>query len=446
MNQEGNIYSNMENGNTVLNNQTVINEFTQGSNVNTNYQTQNLNTNKKRIKICFSIIVVIILIMILGIILYICLQDNNGNYDYQGELSEYVTEIIDGVPIPKGFVASQASGENKKNSGLVIYEGTEPVTDKNVGVSKKTRNQFVWIPVENFNDFVRKSYKINTSEGSLLEQWLTNKLTNEIYTYAEIELDNTNMPVDNQNTDYVSIDTLNEVKNMYRSVKEYGGFYVARYEAGTTFNSKIDSENDLYFQSLKYPVSYAYWNESVSQNGVGAIEKSRSVYTETDENYGVVSTLMYGVQWDTTIEWLKETSNINLIDSTNYGNYAYSELTNFIAQSKYNYSGSPFRYYSTYEYGDDFAAVISGKETKKAGDVWILTTGASEDAKVNNIYDMAGNVSEFTMEYSSDGDNIEGIVRGGQYYDAGKYIPISNRVMSRSCSGFRIALYIKPNN
>ena len=52
------------------------------------------------------------------------------------------------VPIPKGYVMSNVTGETEVKTGLVIYEGEEAVTDSNKEESQKTRNQWVWVPVE----------------------------------------------------------------------------------------------------------------------------------------------------------------------------------------------------------------------------------------------------------------------------------------------------------
>ena len=71
---------------------------------------------------------------------------------------DWVVATVDGVPIPRGFVASGATGENTKNGGLVIYEGTEAVTDTNVETAKRDRNQYVWVPVDDFSRFVRGAY------------------------------------------------------------------------------------------------------------------------------------------------------------------------------------------------------------------------------------------------------------------------------------------------
>ncbi len=56
------------------------------------------------------------------------------------------------VPIPDGFVVSDIQGENIIQNGLVIYEGTDNVSTDESAIT--TRNQFVWIPVDNINQMV----------------------------------------------------------------------------------------------------------------------------------------------------------------------------------------------------------------------------------------------------------------------------------------------------
>lgn len=62
---------------------------------------------------------------------------------------------------------------------------------------------------------------------------------------------------------------------------------------------------------------------------------------------------------------------------------------------------------------------------------------------INNIYDMAGNLSEWTDEKYND----KYIVRGGFYHDNGEEKNICNRQPEDNKSyvnvGFRVVLYIK---
>ena len=74
------------------------------------------------------------------------------------------------APIPVGYVASQVTGENGIDTGLVIYEGTVPVTGTQVGVpgteawtASCERNQWVWVPVPD----VSRIYDTNTRKSKL---------------------------------------------------------------------------------------------------------------------------------------------------------------------------------------------------------------------------------------------------------------------------------------
>ena len=281
-------------------------------------------------------------------------------------LDDSIIDMISGVPIPKGFVASQVTGENTKSSGLVIYEGTEPVTNENVATVRKTRNQFVWVPVEDFSQFKRESF--SSTELS--------NLYTEPYSGANQE-------------------EINEYNQMIESVKKYGGFYIGRYETSDDESGKAQSKKG------QTPLSNIKWGNSMTDLTGGAVEKARTLYS--DSKFGTVSTLIYGVQWDATIRWLEINYPGISKDSSKYGNYTTSV---------------PFK------------------------------TGGSEQYKTNNIYDLAGNMAEWTMEtYNS----VSRVARGGYCNNighSGSMYPISSRISFGAPDilnyvGFRLALYIK---
>ena len=56
------------------------------------------------------------------------------------EALDKIVDVVDGVPIPKGFKVSKEPGENTKNGGLVIIDIAEGSTNG---------NEFVWVPVAN---------------------------------------------------------------------------------------------------------------------------------------------------------------------------------------------------------------------------------------------------------------------------------------------------------
>ena len=361
---------------------------------------------------------------------------------------ENVIAIVDEVPIPKGFVASQATGENTKNGGLVIYEGTTAVTDENVEQAKRGRNQYVWVPVES-KDFVNKFIRQNFG----LDRTISNVLGSD---YWEVVLDKaTNIPHTTQDETYMTTTTLAEVQAMYASVKEYGGFYVARYEAGLDVQRKssateIVTGSSVHSKMGKIPYTFIQWCPSTTMNDDkgGAVEVARSLYPNNSTNVtGVVSTLMYGVQWDRTLAWWLEVgaktgsgNTITSVASSTYGNYS-----DHVINSAEDLNDDAL--VCTTNFNSSYVEKNSSTLTypKSSGTGWALSTGALESAKVNNIYDMAGNMYEWTMEGHS--NNLH-VYRGGYYGCSGGDYPVAFSgtiypYIGTDVYAFRPALYIK---
>ena len=138
------------------------------------------------------------------------------------------------------------------------------------------------------------------------------------------------------------------------SVGIYGGFYIAKYEAGipgTTQSVTTDHNTPVSGDIL--PVSkpnVGVWNFITRADAISLSDKMID-YEET----GAHSTLISGAAWDTTLEWIT-----NTVDST------YAENST----NKGNHSGT------ISQTSSNFNALYSK----------------------NNIYDMAGNVWEWTTE------------------------------------------------
>jgi len=271
-------------------------------------------------------------------------EDNAGNFSVltfdkknimPEDWKDSVTYIQDRVPIPKGFVASHYEGENKKNQGLVIYELTSEEQKKGITTlpeeshytSQTTRNQYVWIPVNDFNNFVRQNFfneDLNTN--------ISNALGTENKYWEVVVNKETNMPLgalQEQNTTYMSEKNLLEVQAMYQSVKEYKGFYVARYEAGVDEKRRIGQElitgENVHTKMNKIPYCHIPWSNSTAMNEEegGAVAIARGIYPANDQTntVGVVSTLIYGVQWDSIIRWYKSIDKgFDLNENKRYGN------------------------------------------------------------------------------------------------------------------------------
>ena len=193
---------------------------------------------------------------------------------------------------------------------------------------------------------------------------------------------------------------------MVTSVTQNKGFYVARYEASANSNdsSKAQSKRGA-----------TTWTE-ISQTD--AIDKSKNY------NSALHSHLMYGIEWDSILNWLK--GNATISSSTN-GQTKTMELADLQTNS---------RSWGNYDNSTGNAATNSGSQQ---------TTGKSEYWKANNIYDLAGNVSEWTQEKWSTGTNRAS--RGGSYYSFGVNSPaaIRNGTAASNTSdniGFRSSFYL----
>lgn len=354
-----------------------------------------------------------------------------------------VTRIVDGVPIPKGFVESPYRGESTKDGGLVIYElrtgETEIPETEAHQTSLTTRNQFVWVPVseEEFKDYFKRR-NFNTSFN------LSNELGKG---YWEVVLDaTTNLPASTQEATqtHMSTATIAEVNAMYNSVKKYGGFYIGRYEAGvyTKMASGTSINNvTIYTVMGKIPcdlIKFGSGTTLMADEG-GIVELARNLYPAASSSYGAASTLTYGVQFDTTLQWWLDTGAVSSLDnSRTYGNYNVTQIKagDFNAGAKMYVSGS----YINVAYD----ANGNSTTTKSSGSNNTTTTGALKFAKVNNIYDLAGNVWEMTMEGSATTDVTR---RGGVYTGTNDKVSLREGTLDINKvyggDGFRVSLYIK---
>jgi len=144
---------------------------------------------------------------------------------------------------------------------------------------------------------------------------------------------------------------------------------------------------------------------------------------------------MFGVQWDLVLKYLetKGTAQADLkTDSASIGNYYDNlwEITN--ENSKYAPNGSGWT-----------SGAYGKKDSNKSV---LLSTGASETFSKQGIYDIAGNVWEWTLEYTTNSSKpCAG--RGGVYSYYGSVSPAAYRDGCDTTDyysgdlGFRLSLY-----
>ena len=208
------------------------------------------------------------------------------------------------------------------------------------------------------------------------------------------------------------------------SVNKYGGFYIARYEAGSE-NQRTSSSGTgdaVLSQANKYPYNYIERTESITK--AATMNKGKT---------NVTAGLINGAAWDRTLNWLEETNAVTraeLFDSTSWGNYS---------NSKFSFTGK----YST-NYEANFTDETTSTE-KPENRSYLLGTGVTEYTKKNNIYDLAGNCWEWTTESDSSSTRV---YSGGSCYGDGFSYPACNRNDNLSADysdydiSFRSALYV----
>ena len=132
--------------------------------------------------------------------------------------------------------------------------------------------------------------------------------------------------------------------------------------------------------------------------------------------------MIWGTQWDRTLEWLNDTGmdwDKIASNSGSWGNYYDVTFT-----------------YKTSEEGNE--------QTKQSNTSTLVPTGSSEYNKANNIYDLAGNLYEWTQEAYG---TVSRVYRGGFYYDNGSDGPARYRYYNNPNNtldnrGSRPTLYI----
>jgi len=214
-------------------------------------------------------------------------------------------------------------------------------------------------------------------------------------------------------------------QKMLKSVYENGGFYIGKYEAGyegaTKRGASGATTQEAVIKQNAYPYNYV----------TNAQAEDLAEGFKTGEK---TTTLLFGVQWDLVLRHLGElgvsTEDLTL-DSSTWGNYNNQPFD--LNRGEYS-QASPWSTFISYrtETTDKVTVTGSGENlvSRKVGTTdtnrILLTTGASDTNSKKNIYDLAGNVWEWTLEKTSD-PTFRCSLRGGCYGNTGSGSPASIR-------------------
>ena len=257
---------------------------------------------------------------------------------------------VDIATIPQGFKVSEKEDEQTIETGLVVIAPDE--------------SEFVWVPVpkEELNLFAEYDGTFDRNGNSNMRGkiWKFEKggvTTGSLVKYSEngrrepdavLELDN---DLNNLNTINailnINLEDGNDLKefmqeefnDIYGSVEKYHGFYIGRYETGNFSQDKIVSKKG---------------NTDIASQTWYTMYAKEKKYTTQLTGTSVKSNMVYESQWDAVMRWFSKSSN--------------SDVANYPVNAQ-----------------DGVNANFSGAS---------IATGSLN--AINNIYDMAGNVWEWT--------------------------------------------------
>ena len=285
------------------------------------------------------------------------------------------------VPIPEGYIVSENSDENIVNKGLVV--------------SDSRGNEYVWISCTVDSSSNKLQYK-RTEWGVEKDGTDNSRAIKDELTLKDIDVTYSKTDTDNGINEEISKEIVAQINAEKESIKKYGGYYIGRYEVGKDNKTAVIKAEQEPYVNIKWSKAYEL------AKGIGGGE-------------GATTYLCSSYSWDTAI---------NFIQNTTGKNYATSII---------GFNGN----WKSQEVKDS-----SGKVIKPVNTAQRLNTGLT--TALCNIYDMGGNVGEFTTELNPGtsetvvlrGGNNNGNAPAGYRWDANSGIAYSNY-------GFRATLFLK---
>ena len=364
-------------------------------------------------------------------------------------LDEIRDEINGGKRVPE-----EATSETAPYFPDNTFTKKEGTIDTGLVIQDAKENEYVWVVVPRTTAVYATTELGKTTFTDADYTSIEKDLKDYTSTYITTSGYSDTWYADDKNEGWLNETEYKTLKNsMLKSIYENGGFYVGRYEAGIAENrtskGPTNSDGKYTIAEMPAPVSkadaypYTYVTRTQAQNLASNVNSG----TKT-------SSLMFGVQWDLVLAFMsKDTAKITSTDdltsnSTKIGNYRdsvfqlsqtgkYATYSDWTLSSTWNPSTTP-----TANFVDSSRNKIA---QSSYGRGILVTTGTSEKNKVMNIYDVAGNVFEWTLEKTSD-TNYPCAGRGGSYDLTGSSCPAAYRCdystdNSVVSIGFRVSLF-----
>ena len=268
-----------------------------------------------------------------------------------------------------------------------------------------TKSEFVWIPVGGtINGTTINLERTFYDDNLMTDAWVSNMsggAITSIDTFISMQFGfETKAAYWN-----AFAEVADYIEDFIDSVEENGGFYIGRYEASYLGGkvATVESTGTPRTSSSTTLTDGMLWNY-ISQTD--ALAKCEEMYDGHES--GINSKLVNSYAWDTALKFIEVVEGKNVdTDSTEWGNY----------------------------YDDEFSNTDG-----------LINTGAFEETKACNIYDLAGNVLEWTTENIVVQGATSSVYRGGDCSDDGALDPAGVRVnvdpsFTNDYFGFRPLLF-----
>ena len=363
--------------------------------------------DKKGITLVALVVTIVVLLILAGVSINLVLGNN-------------------GI-IAKAKDAETKSAEASQND-LKEMSNLEDEMDKQLG----TYDPLKKIPTKTLEeakaDFAKEKTKVEFSDGNVIipegfkiADVPASKIQDGVVIEDKDENEFVWVPVatiaDYKRTWYTGNDLFSEYlealpEDEKTSVERYKGFYIGRYEVGDKENTEaktLRSSNDV-TKTVTIKANQAPYNYVTRTQAISLAEGFA-----TKQGYKAKTKLVSSYAWDTTISFLQKVNS-------DYGNRS----------EEGNYNDTTFPY----------TDIKGAKQTKNS--TVLVPTG--QTTPVCNIYDMGGNVFQWTTESFSD-PIFPYVFRGGCYYYGFAAFPAGTRIKDSgkgayATIGFRLTLFM----
>ncbi|MCI9063660.1 MAG: type II secretion system protein [Clostridia bacterium] len=390
----------------------------------------------------------------------------NGNYEKVKTIAELK---VSGTPVTENTTLTDANGDSiiiPKNFKIASTSPT--VVTEGMYIEDSIGNQYVWIPVMEKSDkyswgvdytdvktktedtqeyytaiqTALKTYTANYKDDKYKDMWFGDSSTAK-HGYFEESDTNKEKLIYYTNGNMSKEEYENLYHNMLKSVYKNGGFYIGRYEMGIKIVKNV-TEAQTYTRT-KASQEYVTTDDNIASEAptidgmVAPLSKANAipynwitqsqaqmlaekVKADRSEEYSdVSSSLLFGVQWDMVCVFIEKCDkNPQKIILSNQEEWlTKTNYTLLWGNTKLAIFKMDQGFYTTNAHNDNVTWNNKSDAAKGTYKAWLCTTGASEQNKSLNIYDLSGNEREWTLERFSTYYPCVG--RGEHFNDTSNY-------------------------